>query len=104
MKKIKKGDDIVVITGKDKGKSGRVLQVLKDDKLIIDGINQVKKSQKPNPNTGTSGGFVDKFMPIHVSNVALYNPDIKKHDKVFIKVLDNGNKVRVFKSTDRHVD
>ena len=104
MQKIKKGDDVIVRTGKDKGKSGRVTKVLKDDKVLVEGINQVKKSQKPNPNAGVTGGIVIKDMPIHISNIGLYNPATKKADRVGIKILDNGKKVRYFKSTNEVVD
>lgn len=104
MQKIKKGDDVVVRTGKDKGKSGRVTKVLKDDKVLVEGINQVKKSQKPNPNAGVTGGIVVKDMPIHISNIGLYNPATKKADRVGIRILDNGKKVRYFKSTNEVVD
>jgi len=104
MQKIRKGDDVVVRTGKDKGKSGRVTKVLKDDKVLVEGINQVKKSQKPNPNAGVTGGIVVKDMPIHISNIGLYNPATKKADRVGIRILDNGKKVRYFKSTNEVVD
>ncbi|MGJ0486320.1 MAG: 50S ribosomal protein L24 [Methylomicrobium sp.] len=104
MQKIRKGDDVIVRTGKDKGKSGRVTKVLKDDKVLVEGINQVKKSQKPNPNAGVTGGIVTKDMPIHISNIGLYNPATKKADRVGIRVLDNGKKVRYFKSTNEVVD
>ena len=104
MAKIKKGDDIIVRTGKDKGKSGRVSKVLKDDKILVEGINQVKKNQKANPNAGISGGIILKEMPINISNVGLYNPQTKKADKVGYKVLDDGRKVRFFKSTNEVID
>jgi large subunit ribosomal protein L24 len=104
MQKIKKGDDVIVRTGKDKGKSGRVSKILKDDKVLVEGINQVKKSQKPNPNAGVTGGIVTKDMPIHISNIGLYNPATKKADRVGIRILDNGKKVRYFKSTNEVVD
>ncbi|MGJ0514382.1 MAG: 50S ribosomal protein L24 [Methylomicrobium sp.] len=104
MQKIKKGDDVIVRTGKDKGKSGRVTKILKDDKVLVEGINQVKKSQKPNPNAGVTGGIVTKDMPIHISNIGLYNPATKKADRVGIRILDNGKKVRYFKSTNEVVD
>jgi large subunit ribosomal protein L24 len=78
MQKIKKGDEVIVRIGKDKGKSGRVIQVLKNNKILVEGINQVSKSQKPNPNVGVQGGFVTKDMPIEISNVGLYNPVTKK--------------------------
>ncbi len=104
MAKIKKGDDVIVRTGKDKGKSGRVSKVLKDNKVLVEGINQVKKNQKANPNTGISGGIITKEMPINISNVGLYNPQTKKADKVGYKVLDDGRKVRFFKSTNEVID
>jgi large subunit ribosomal protein L24 len=104
MQKIKKGDDVIVRTGKDKGKSGRVTKILKDDKVLVEGINQVKKSQKPNPNAGVTGGIITKDMPLHISNIGLYNPATKKADRVGIKVLDDGRKVRYFKSTNEVVD
>jgi large subunit ribosomal protein L24 len=104
MAKIKKGDDIVVRTGKDKGKSGRVTQILKGDKVLVEGINQVKKNQKPNPNAGISGGIIVKDMPINISNIGLYNPETKKADRVGYRFLEDGKKVRYFKSTNEVVD
>jgi large subunit ribosomal protein L24 len=97
MNKIKKGDEVVVITGKDKGKRGTVLSVL-EDKVLVEGVNVAKKHQKPNPMKGDAGGIVDKTMPINVSNVAIYNPATKAADRVGFKLLDDGKKVRVFKS------
>ncbi|EIC30970.1 MULTISPECIES: 50S ribosomal protein L24 [Methylomicrobium] len=104
MQKIKKGDEVIVRTGKDKGKTGRVSKILKDDKVLVEGINQVKKSQRPNPNAGVTGGIITKDMPIHISNIGLYNPATKKAERVGIKLLDNGKKVRYFKSTNEVVD
>ncbi|MDD1606440.1 MAG: 50S ribosomal protein L24 [Methylococcaceae bacterium] len=104
MQKIRKGDDIIVRTGKDKGKSGRVTKVLKDNKILVEGINQVKKNQKPNPNAGVSGGIIVKDMPINISNIGLYNPVTKKADRVGFKFLEDGKKVRYFKSTNEVVD
>ncbi|CAG1770954.1 50S ribosomal protein L24 [uncultured bacterium] len=104
MQKIKKGDDVIVLAGKDKGKSGRVTQVLKNNKVLVEGINQVRKSQRPNPNAGVSGGIVVKDMPIDISNVGLYNPKTKKADRVGFKFLEDGKKVRYFKSTKEVVD
>ncbi len=104
MAKIKKGDDIIVRTGKDKGKSGRVTQILKGNKVLVEGINQVKKNQKPNPNAGVSGGIIVKDMPINISNIGLYNPETKKADRVGYKFLEDGKKVRYFKSTNEVVD
>jgi large subunit ribosomal protein L24 len=104
MAKIKKGDDVIVRTGKDKGKSGRVTKILKDDKVLVEGINQVKKNQKPNPNAGVAGGIIVKDMPINISNIGLYNPETKKADRVGYKFLEDGKKVRYFKSTNEVVD
>lgn len=105
MNKIRKGDDVVVTTGKDRGKRGTVLRVLPDvDKLVVENVNIVKKHTKPNPQAGVSGGIVEKEMPIHVSNVMLYNPQTKKGDRIGFKKLQDGRKVRVFKSTDEVVD
>jgi large subunit ribosomal protein L24 len=104
MQKIRKGDDVIVRTGKDKGKSGRVTKVLKDNKILVEGINQVKKNQKPNPNAGVSGGIIVKDMPIDISNIGLYNPVTKKADRVGFKILEDGKKVRYFKSTNEVVD
>lgn len=97
MQKIRKGDDVIVLTGKDKGKRGTVLRVL-DGKLLVEGVNVVKKHQKPNPIKGVQGGVVEKTMPIDVSNVALFNPATQKADRVGFKLLEDGRKVRVFKS------
>lgn len=105
MKKIKKGDEVVVLTGKDKGKRGNVLRVLPDaDKVLVENINVVKKHQKGNPQMGTPGGIIDKEMPIHVSNVSLVNPATGKADRVGFKLLDDGRKVRCFKSNGEVVD
>jgi len=104
MQRIKQGDEVVVRTGKDKGKSGRVSKVLKDNKVLVEGINQVKKNQKPNPNAGVSGGIIVKDMPINISNIGLYNPETKKADRVGFKFLEDGKKVRYFKSTNEVVD
>jgi len=103
MRKIKKDDDVIVIVGKDKGNRGSVLQVL-GDYLLVAGINKVKKHQKPNPVKGLSGGIVEKELPIHVSNVAIYNATAKKADRVGIKSLEDGRKVRVFKSSGEMID
>ncbi|WP_255990253.1 50S ribosomal protein L24 [Chitinolyticbacter albus] len=100
MKKIRKGDEVVVITGKDKGRRGTVLRVLPtEDRIVVEGINVVKKHQKPNPMRGQQGGIVEKTMSIHVSNVAIFNAAAGKADRVGFKVLEDGKKVRVFKST-----
>jgi large subunit ribosomal protein L24 len=98
MRKIKKNDDVIVITGKDKGSRGSVLSVLDNDHVLVAGINKVKKHQKPNPVKGTTGGIVEVEKPIHVSNIAIYNATTKKADRVGVKQLEDGRKVRVFKS------
>ena len=98
MNKIKKNDDVIVITGKDKGSRGSVLSVLDNDRVLVAGINKVKKHQKPNPVKGTSGGIVEIEKPIHISNIAIYNATAKKADRVGVKQLEDGTKVRVFKS------
>jgi large subunit ribosomal protein L24 len=104
MEKIRKGDNVIVITGKDKGKRGTVLLVGEYDRVLVEGINKVKKHAKPNPMKGTPGGIVEKEMPIHISNIALYNAAAKKADRVGCKVLADGRKVRVFKSSGETVD
>ena len=98
MRKIKKNDDVIVITGKDKGSRGNVLSVLDNDRVLVAGINKVKKHQKPNPVKGTTGGIVEIEKPIHISNIAIYNATTKKADRVGVKQLEDGRKVRVFKS------
>lgn len=103
MRKIKKNDAVIVIAGKDKGNRGNVLRVL-EDRLLVSGINKVKKHQKPNPVKGVSGGIVEIEMPIHASNVAIYNAAAKKADRVGIKTLGDGRKVRVFKSNGEVID
>ena len=104
MNKIKKGDEVIVLTGKDKGRRGQVIQVIKNRKVLIENINLVKKHQKGNPNTGEVSGIIEKEMPIHVSNVILFNPITKKGDKVGFKILEDGRKVRFFKSNNEVVD
>src|ERR1017187_1808293 len=94
MRKIKKNDDVIIIAGKDKGNRGNVLNVL-DDKVLVAGINKVKKHQKPNPVKGVAGGIVEIEKPIHISNVAIYNAATKKADRVGVKSLEDGRKVRV---------
>jgi large subunit ribosomal protein L24 len=103
MNKIRKGDQVIVLTGRDKGKRGTVASRVDDDHLVVDGINVVKKHVKPNPMKGTTGGVVDKTMPIHQSNVAIYNAATSKADRVGIKLLDNGDKVRVYKSSGEQI-
>ena len=103
MRKIKKSDDVIVIAGKDKGNRGNVLRVL-GEYLLVGGINKVKKHQKPNSVKGLTGGIVEKEMPIHISNVAVFNAATKKADRVGIKTLEDGRKVRVFKSNGEVID
>jgi large subunit ribosomal protein L24 len=98
MEKIRKGDEVIVITGKDKGKRGTVLRRVGEEHLVVEGVNRAKKHVRPNPVKGVVGGIVDKDMPIHISNIALFNPASKKADRVGFKSLDDGRKVRVFKS------
>ncbi len=102
--KIKKGDEVIVTTGKDKGRQGTVLRVYDDERVLVENINVVKKHQKPNPNAGVGGGIIEKEMPRHMSNVMLYNPMTQKGDRVGIRTLEDGRKVRYFKSNDEVVD
>ena len=104
MNKIKKGDDVIVLSGKDKGRTGQVLSVLNNSIVVVENVNIVKKHQKGNPNTGQESGIVEKEMPIHISNVLLLNPITNKGDKVGIKKLEDGTKVRYFKSNNEVVD
>jgi large subunit ribosomal protein L24 len=104
MEKIKKGDDVIVTTGKDKGKRGTVLRIVDARHLIVEGVNRVKKHQRPNPMKNLTGGIVDKDMPIDISNVALFNPQTKKADRIGFKLMQDGRKVRVFKSNGEMVD
>ena len=98
MRKIKRDDEVVVIAGRDKGKRGKVVRLLAEDRVIVSGVNMIKKHQKPNPQAGVAGGIVEKEASIHASNVAIYNPATKKADRVGFKLLENGKKIRVFKS------
>jgi large subunit ribosomal protein L24 len=104
MNKIRKGDDVIVTTGRDKGKRGSVLRRIDDDHVVVEGVNRVKKHVRPNPMKGQTGGIVDKEMPIHISNVALFNPQTKKADRVGFKTLEDGRTVRVFKSNGEMVE
>lgn len=105
MQKIKKGDDVIVITGKDKGKRGTVSRVMLEvDRVFVDGVNMVKKHQKPNPAAGVPGGIIDKEMPMAISNIALFNAATGKADRVGIKQLEDGRKVRYFKSNGEVLD
>ncbi|MFI4920638.1 MAG: 50S ribosomal protein L24 [Gammaproteobacteria bacterium] len=105
MNKIRKGDEVVVIAGKDKGRRGTVLKVLEDqDRVLVENVNMAKKHQRPNPNANVAGGIVEKEMSIHISNVMLYNPVTKKGDRVGLRKLEDGRKVRFFKSNNEVVD
>jgi large subunit ribosomal protein L24 len=104
MNKIRKGDEVVVTTGKDKGKRGTVLRVLSTDQLVVEGVSVAKKHARPNPMRGVTGGIIEKEMPIHISNVALFNSATQKGDRVGFKTLEDGRKVRVFKSNGEVVD
>ena len=104
MKKIRKGDEVIVIAGRDKGKRGNVGQVLSNDRLLVEGVNVVKRHTRPNPAKGMTGGIIEKELSIHRSNVALYNPQTSKADRVGIKRLEDDKKVRLFKSTSEVVD
>jgi large subunit ribosomal protein L24 len=104
MNRIKKGDEVIIISGRDKGKRGAVLRRVDDEHVVVEGVNRVKKHTRPNPMKGVTGGIVDKDLPIHISNVALFNPATQKADRVGIKSLEGGRKVRVFKSNGEQVD
>ncbi len=104
MNKIKKGDEVIVISGRSKGQRGNVLRILKDDRILVNNVNLVKKHVKPNPQIEEKGGIKTQEAPIHVSNVMLFNPATGKGDRVGFKVQDNGKKVRVFRSNDEPVD
>ena len=104
MQRIKKGDEVIVLAGRDKGKRGTVLRRVDAAHVVVEGVNRVKKHQRPNPMKGEQGGIIDKDMPIHVSNVALFNPATKKGDRAGVKVLEGGKKVRVFKDNGEQVD
>ena len=104
MRKIRKGDQVIILTGKDKGKRGTVLRVHEDERVTVENVNMVKRHTRANPQKGESGGILDKEMPLHISNLAVYNPTSGKGDRVGFKVLEDGRKVRVFKSNGEVVD
>lgn len=104
MRKIKKGDEVIVLAGRDKGKRGTVLKMLPYDSVLVDSVNLVKRHTKPNPNKGVTGGIIEKEAPIHISNLALYNPATKKGDRIGFRVLEDGRKVRYYRSTGEVVD
>ena len=104
MNRIRKGDEVIVIAGKDKGKQGSVLNIMPNGRLIVSDVNMAKRHTKPNPNRGQPGGIIEKEMPIDPSNIMLFNPQTKKGDRIGFKTLEDGRKVRYFKSTDEVVD
>jgi large subunit ribosomal protein L24 len=104
MKKIRKGDEIVVTSGRDKGRRGTVIRVFADDRVLVENVNMVKRHTRPNPQRGMQGGIIEKEAPLHLSNVALWNPVAKKGDRVGIRTLADGRRVRFFKSNDEVVD
>jgi large subunit ribosomal protein L24 len=104
MKKIRKGDQVIVLTGRDKGRRGAVLEVLTDDRVVVESVNIVKRHQKPNPQAGKQGGILEKAMPLPVSKVAIWNPGAKKADRIGFKTLTDGKKVRFFKSNGEMID
>ncbi len=104
MNKIKQGDEVIVTTGKDKGRRGTVLQIFDDQRVLVEGINIAKKHTKPNPNAGVEGGIIDKAMPIDISNVLIFNPKTKKGDRIGFRRSDDGAKERIFRSTGEAVD
>ena len=104
MRKIKKGDDVVVTTGKDRGKRGTVLRVVDAEHLLVEGANKIKKHQRPNPMRGLTGGIIEKEMPLHVSKIAIFNPQTRKADRVGFRTLEDGRKVRFFKSNGEVID
>ena len=104
MKRIRQGDDVIVVGGKDKGRRGTVLKVYSDARVLVENVNMSKKHQRPNPNAGVAGGIVEKEMPVDVSNVMIFNPTTSKGDRVGIRTLENGSKVRYFKSNGEVLD
>lgn len=104
MKKIRKGDKVVVLTGRDKGKQGTVLRVLENSRVLVENVNIIKRHTKPNPNKGVTGGIIDKEAPIHLSNIALYNPATGKGGRVGMRMMQDGTKVRYFKKSGEVAD
>ena len=104
MKKIRKGDKVMVLTGRDKGKQGTVLRVLEDSRVLVESVNMIKRHTKPNPNKGVTGGIIDREAPIHVSNVALYNPATGKGERVGMRTMQDKSKVRYFKKSGEVAD
>ena len=104
MQKIKIGDTVIILTGKDKGRTGRVLRKTKEDRILVEGINLVKKHTKGNPDQNKQGGIIEREAALHISNLAILNPQTNRADRVGIKVLEDGKKVRYFKSNDEVID
>ena len=104
MKKIRKGDKVVVLAGRDKGKQGTVLRVFEDSRVLVENVNMIKRHTKPNPNKGVTGGIIDREAPIHVSNVALFNAATGKGERVGMRVMQDGSKVRFFKKSGEVAD
>ena len=104
LRRIRKGDDVIVVTGRDKGKRGTVQKIVAPDKVLVDGVNVVKRHTKANPQKNIPGGIIPKEMPIHISNIALYNPSTNRADRVGVRLLEDGRKVRFFKSNGEVVD
>jgi large subunit ribosomal protein L24 len=104
MRKIRKGDDVIVLTGRDRGKRGTVLRIVDAEHVLVEGANRVKKHQRPIPMKGITGGIIDREMPLHVSNVALFNPATRKGDRVGVRALEDGRRVRYFKSNGEVID
>ena len=104
MNKIRKGDTVIVIAGRDKGRRGAVIEVYADDRVRVEGLNMSKKHQRPNPQIGQQGGIIERESPLHVSNVAVFNPATKKADRIGFKQLEDGRKVRIFKSNKEMID
>ena len=104
MKKLRKGDTVIVIAGRDKGRKGAVIEVLADERVRVEGLNMSKKHQRPNPNMNIPGGIIEREAPVHISNVAIFNPATQKADRVGFKALADGRKVRIFKSNKEMID
>ena len=104
MQRIKKGDEVIVVAGRDKGKRGTVVRRVDAEFVVVEGVNRAKKHMRPNPMKGVTGGIVDRDMPIHISNIALFNPATKKAGRAGVKSLEDGRKVRVFKANGEQVD
>ncbi len=104
MNKMKQGDEVIVTTGKDKGRRGTVLKIFDDERVLVEGINIAKKHTKPNPNAGVEGGIVNKAMPVDISNLQVFNPKTKKGDRIGFRTTDGGVKERIFRSTGEAVD